>query len=202
MYCATHPTNEATGVCQSCGRPVCPDCTINNAGQTYCMPCGMKQQARPSATTNGFFRLILSFCPGMGHLYLGLFQRGIQIFLGSILTGTVLNMIGGGGLIALSVFGWIFFSIFDARELAMRQASGQPVVDQPLVEIGHLMKKREMIAYGLIGVGALGVYRMLGDILVRLIGDYSLYRSLNYLVFGTAAIVAGLYLLRSTKKMY
>lgn len=199
MYCATHPTSEATGVCQSCGRPVCPDCTIVSGGQTYCMPCGMKNQPRPSVTTNGFFRLILSVCPGLGHLYLGLFQRGIQIFLGVIATSVVTSIVLDDGFIALVVFGWIFFSIFDAREIALRQAAGQPVVDQPLVEIGHLWHKKDMIAYGLIGLGALGLYRMVSDIVVRYI-DPALSRPLHYLVFGSAAIAAGLYLLRSARK--
>jgi hypothetical protein len=198
MYCATHPNNEATGVCQSCGRPVCPDCTIVSGGQTYCMPCGMKQQPRPTVTTNGFIRLVLSVCPGLGHLYLGQFQRGMQLFLGMMAGIFVADFIQTEGLIPLIVFGFIFFSIFDAREIAMRQAAGQPVVDQPLVEIGPLWRKKETIAYGLIGLGALGLYRMVSDIVIRYYP--ALYRPLHYLVFGSAAIAAGLYLLRSARQ--
>ncbi|HLO02155.1 MAG TPA: B-box zinc finger protein [Symbiobacteriaceae bacterium] len=199
MYCATHPTTEATGVCQSCGRPVCADCTIVSGGQTYCMPCGMKNQPRPSVTTNGFFRLILSACPGLGHLYLGMFQRGLQIFLGMLASVIVVTTVMDDGFVALIVFGWIFFSIFDAREIALRQAAGQPVTDQPLVEIGHLWRKRDTIAYGLIGLGILGLYRMVNEIIFRFL-DPALSRSFHYLVFGSAAIVAGLYLLRSSRK--
>lgn len=199
MYCATHPTAEATGICQACGRPVCRDCTIVSGGQTYCMPCGMKHQSRPSVTTNGFFRLALSAFPGLGHLYLGLFQRGIQIFLGMVATSIVASLILGDGFVALGVFGWIFFSIFDAREIAMRQASGQAVVDQPLVEVSHLWQKRDTIAYGLIGLGALGLYRMLSDLVAYMYGP-ALSRPLHYLVFGAGAIAAGLYLLRSPRR--
>lgn len=199
MYCATHPNAEATGICQSCGRPVCPDCTIISGGQTYCMPCGMKHQARPSVTTNGFFRLILSFCPGLGHLYLGLFQRGIQIFLGMVASIMICELVVDDAFIPLIVFGFIFFSIFDAREIAMRQAAGHPVVDKPLVEIGHLWRKRENVAYGLIVLGALGLYRMVSNLVVNYI-DPALSRPLHYLVFGSAAIAAGLYLLRSSRK--
>lgn len=199
MYCATHPAAQATGVCQSCGRPVCPDCTIVSGGQTFCMPCGMRNQPRPSVTTNGFFRLILSVCPGLGHLYLGHFQRGVQIFLGMIATCVVFSMILSEGFIALAIFGWIFFSIFDAREIAMRQAAGHHVVDQPLIEMGSLWQKRETVAYGLIALGALGLYRMMSTMIVYYISP-SLARPLDYLVFGSAAIAAGLYLLRSPRK--
>jgi hypothetical protein len=163
------------------------------------MGCGMKNQARPTVTTNGFIRLVLSACPGLGHLYLGLFQRGLQIFFGFLASIIVITTVLDDGFVALVVFAWIFFSIFDAREIALRQAAGQTVTDQPLVEIGHLWMKREMIAYGLIGLGGLGLYRMVSELIMRFL-DPAFSRSLHYLVFGTVAIVAGLYLLRSSRK--
>lgn len=194
MNCVMHPTVEATGVCQRCGRPVCPDCTEVVNDQTFCDHCGSKVRPKRPLLTNGAIRTILSICPGLGHLYIGLPQRGIQLFVAvvaaNILFEGFLNLNFG----PLITFGFIFYSIFDARELALRQAEGERVEDRPLVDLRQLPQHREKLGYGLIALGALGVYRMLSQIIERIRPELS--RPMDYMTFGLLAIAAGVYLLR------
>lgn len=95
---------------------------------------------RQSSDLERFFTIILSFVPGLGHLQLGLFNRGLNflviffglatmIFFVTFLThrseflvfGTVLPVI------------WIF-SFFDAVKQLERKKLGEPLVDRTIIE--------------------------------------------------------------------
>lgn len=198
MNCVIHPSREATGVCQRCGRPVCPDCTVVVGDQTYCDHCGSKFQPRRPLLTNGVIRTLLSIIPGLGHLYIGLPQRGVQLFLAMVASNIVVEGFLDLNFGPLITFAFIFYSIFDARELALRQSEGEPVADRPLVDLGQIMEHKDKLGYGLIALGALGVYRMLSQIVARYLSDIA--RPMDYLTFGVVAIAAGIYLLRKPGK--
>jgi hypothetical protein len=198
MFCASHSNQEATGICQGCGRPVCQDCSTHQGDQTYCSACALRSGRSRAERSNGFVRTILSFVPGLGHLYLGFPKRGLQLFTGLVLSMLVSDVLFND-LQVLLFFGFVFFSVFDARELALRMATGALVVDRPFVEIGQLMDRKEWIGYGLIAIGVLGIYRMIATILAYI--NPMLTRPLDYLVFGFAAIASGLYLLRGPRRV-
>lgn len=99
---------------------------------------------RPSKTLTFF----LSFCPGVGHLYLGAMTRGLQFLL--LFFGTI-------ALIDFFQFVmfwfWIpviwFYGLFDALQLADKET----IEDKPLVE-WQLIKGR-WVGYILIAMGLL-----------------------------------------------
>lgn len=91
---------------------------------------------------------LLSLCTGVGHLYLGAMNRGIQfliLFFGSISMANHFN---------LDIFGFLipvvwFYGLFDAMQLASKEV----IEDKPLVRWDRL--KGPWLGYGLIGLGLL-----------------------------------------------
>ena len=39
MNCENHPDREAVANCAVCGKPICEECLIKIAGNTYCKDC-------------------------------------------------------------------------------------------------------------------------------------------------------------------
>jgi len=197
MNCAYHYDREVRGICSSCGRPICEDCLVDLNGQPFCKNCLISRVQRPSREINGFIRFVLSICPGIGHLYMGLFNRGMQFLLGAVIGGVILGMIFPGFL-GLYVPAVIFFSIFDAREVHMRLAQGLEVEDKGFVDLKAMPLEwnQKYIGYGLLGIGILGVYRVLLDDILGIFFDYRLRDAVNGLTLGVVAIAVGVWLLK------
>lgn len=84
-----------------------------------------------------FLAALLSFfIPGLGHLYVGAYQRALQVFGGMILSIFITVMIGGPCAIFI-VFTW-FFGIVDAVRLAQVINRGATV--EPLTALEERMK--------------------------------------------------------------
>ncbi|OWR29137.1 hypothetical protein CDO73_15840 [Saccharibacillus sp. O23] len=87
-----------------------------------------------------FFTILLSFVPGLGHLYMGLMLRGISFLAAFFGLATVLLFITGFTgeetfLLFLGVLPviWIY-GMFDAVLLAERKRRGEPLRDFSLIE--------------------------------------------------------------------
>lgn len=84
--------------------------------------------------------ILMSIIPGLGHMNLGLMQRGITFlvaFVGLFAIILFLSFITGSGsllvfLLALPVI-WIY-NLFDASSLAQRKIQGEPLEDKSLFE--------------------------------------------------------------------
>ncbi|MCG0239511.1 MAG: hypothetical protein L6E13_10005 [Firmicutes bacterium] len=191
MHCRVHPEREAHALCVICGGPACADCLVTLHGQEYCRPClerlvaeasdtpGGKEGPRAAsdagdAQANGSMNgptlagksdrlaILLALFPGLGHVYLGLKVRGVQMLVGFALAMIAVNLLGLDhvfdpwlGLVA------VFFSVFETREAIGRLRQGQPVQDTPLVKLQNLPDPERLIAYGLITVGTLALVRVL-----------------------------------------
>lgn len=200
MKCAYHADREVRGVCSSCGRPICEECLVNLGGQPYCKACLQARMQRPARQVNGFVRFMLSLAPGIGHLYLGLFNRGMQFFVGTILGAILLGMLFPE-ILGLYIPAVIFFSIFDAREAHMRMAQGLEVEDKGFIETKdvRLQFQPRYVGYGLVGVGVLALYRVLVNDLFRFFFDdryWQVREAVNGMTLGLLAIAGGLYLLK------
>lgn len=199
MNCAYHPDREVRGICSSCGRPICQECLVDLNGQPHCKACLAARVKHPVRDINGFARFVLSIAPGVGHLYMGLFNRGMQFFLGTILGGIVLGMLFPG-LLGLYIPAAIFFSIFDAREMHLRLAQGLEVEDRGFVDIKAIpfQWSQRQIGIGLVILGGLALWRTLMTDVLRLIFDeryYEVRETLNGLTLGLLALGVGIWLL-------
>ncbi|MFZ5815723.1 MAG: hypothetical protein ACOY93_10535 [Bacillota bacterium] len=200
MNCAYHHDREVRGICSSCGRPICEDCLVDLNGQPYCKPCLITRVQRPAREINGFIRFVLSVAPGLGHLYMGLTNRGMQFFAGTVLGAIILGM-AFPPLLGFYIPAAIFFSIFDAREVHLRIAQGLEVEDKGFVDLKAIPLEwnQRYIGYGLVGLGALALWRALMNDLLYLIFDSRWYRVrdiINGTTLGLVAILAGLWLLK------
>lgn len=136
----------------------------------------------------------LSFCPGVGHLYLGAMTRGLQfliLFFGSIaLFDTIPFRLAPFGLPII----W-FYSLFDALQLADQQ----PLVDKPLVE--WVKVKGPWTGVILI---VLGVFLIIDNVLYSVWSNFFFREILGYydirtLLMALFLIIAGFWLLRGKR---
>ncbi len=109
----------------------------------YTPPIGQGHMLRESeyfSDSQRFFTILLSFVPGLGHLYMGLMLRGISFLAAFFGLATVLVFITGFTgeetfLLFLGVLPiiWIY-GMFDAVLLAERKRRGEPLRDFSLIE--------------------------------------------------------------------
>lgn len=203
MNCAYHSDREVQGICSTCGRPICQDCMVDLSGQVHCKKCIEVRMRKPARDVNGNIRFALSIVPGLGHLYMGLFNRGVQLGAATVLGAALLEMIMVDHLTPFYIFAMIFFSIFDAREAYLRLEQGLEVEDKGFVDLKtwKLEWNSRYVGYGLMGLGALALYNtLMRDFLRLLFGRtqfyYDLVSTLNGVILGAAAVAVGLYLLR------
>jgi len=203
LNCAYHMERPVNGICSKCGRPICDQCIIEVNGQVFCKPCmevGVKHPA--PRNTSGNARFFLSIFPGLGHLYMGLFQRGMQLLVafiaGCFILGNLLE-----DLVGFFVAAMIFFSIFDAREAYIRMAQGLEVEDKGFIDTHNLKLTWDArwIGYILIGLGAIALFNVFLDDILRLIFVdremyYAAVRSIKGVLVGLLAIGGGFWLLR------
>lgn len=132
----------------------------------------------------------LSFCTGVGHLYLGAMNRGLQfliLFLGTISLAQHFHM----GFLAFLIPVIWFYGLFDAMQLANREN----IVDIPLVRWECL--KGPWTGYALIGIG---VVFLANEILPSYLSSFlGGWRNVQTLFIALVLIVVGIFLLWGKK---
>jgi len=205
MNCAYHSDREVRGVCSTCGRPICEDCMVDLNGSAHCKTCLSEKVHKAPRDVRGFLRFALSICPGLGHMYMGLFNRGLQLMVGAIAGGIVLDMIAPRSpLSGFFIAALVFLSIFDAREAHLRLEQGLEVEDKGFVDIKNMRFewRSRYIGYGLVAIGVLGLYNTLVHDTLRLVCGYNsrvcsdLANSIDGILLGGLAVAAGVWLLK------
>lgn len=203
MNCAYHRDQPVQGVCSTCGRPICEHCLVDLSGQVHCKACLQARMAKPARDVNGFARFVLSIAPGVGHLYMGLIQRGLQFLVGGIGLAILVGMLFPPFL-GLYIPALIFFSIFDAREAHLRMEQGLEVEDKGFVDVQNFKPNwnPKYVGYGLIALGAIALWNtVLNDILKLLFWNTRLLFEITNAVrgstMGVLAIAAGIWMLRT-----
>jgi len=206
LNCAYHGERVVHGICNKCGRPICEECLVDINGQVYCKACLEVNAVRrtPTRDNNSSVRFILSFMPGLAHLYLGLFNRGLQMMVGFIGGAIILGNLFEP-LIGFWIPAGIFFSIFDAREVHLRMAQGLEVEDKGFVDPNTLKMqwRPQYVGYILIGIGVLVLFNvMMEDLLRLLVPSHLWYRvseAIRGSILGIGAIAGGLWMLRRNR---
>lgn len=199
--CPEHADRTVQGSCTTCGRFGCELCLVEINGADHCKRCLGARVTRPERHTSGFMRLVLSAAPGVGHMYLGLMNRGLQLMVLSVIGSMMLSAVNDV-LFAFFIVGTVFYSIFDAREAHLRMRVGENVPDVLLVNWGIFTTQR-WIAYGLVGLGILGIYRALTYEFLTWAARHQfpdvwrgMIRAFEGSLVGALAILLGLWMLR------
>ena len=120
MKCHLHPDRDAVGYCTACGAGVCAECRREVLGSIRCPAHATSTvPVPPRPEKSKFWTVVFSFFPGIGHIYLGAYQRGIGIALIFALLVTMDSRAIGGlepifGI--ATAFIW-FFGVFDALRI-------------------------------------------------------------------------------------
>lgn len=116
--------------------------------------------------------IILSFVPGVGHLYLGWQERGLQFMLGFFLTIFLIPWVSSLLGFLLPVI-W-FYSLFDALQ-CYEQGKPDPAARSPWT---WLCEKQRWVGIALIVLGSL---ILLNRTIVPLLQIYLDYRVMRYI---------------------
>lgn len=203
MNCVQHNEKEAGVLCRDCGRPLCPDDGIEVGGDYFCRACLEKrvstgipevEKQLPARNVSRFWAFVFSLLPGAGYMYLGLMRRGLEtlvLFFGSMFVAAFSHF---DELMVFVLPVLFFYTIFDTQQLATKIKEGYPVGDHPLFTWDKLGDRNTILAYVLIGVGALallnntlpwlfryyGVFdRIVPPLLILGLGIFILYRNLR-----------------------
>ena len=117
---------------------------------------------------NTFLTFLLSAIPGVGHLYLGLMSRGMQL-LTAFFGVFFLTFLFHNELFLFAVPLIFFFSLFDALQMAQHINDGQEVEDRPALPWKTLGIQRHWIGYGLI---FLGTYLIFYSVFIPIVEPY------------------------------
>lgn len=152
MKCHMHPEVEAIGTCTSCGRAVCPECSLNVAGKITCKACAEAMATQCVTTTKKepalalLLSLIGGFVSGMfiglGQLYNGQVKKAIILSVANVLLWSVIIFfyivvgvftLGIGFILCLPVLivplaVWAY-ALYDAYVTADKINKGVPVKD-------------------------------------------------------------------------
>lgn len=114
------------GVCASCGSALDPDSTITIGKHQFCNQCvsQAKLKNQPEQISSGA-AFVLSLFAGLGHLYIGLMQKGLLIMIIFVVSWSFADAINGAPLPALV----IFYAAFDALRIAKRINAGEQISD-------------------------------------------------------------------------
>lgn len=146
-----------------------------------------------------FVTLFFSLIPGVGHLYLGLMNRGLQFLLTFATAIIVMAFLEVGGLFVFLPVIW-FYSLFDA--LQQHQLIQEGIYeDRPLPFWSKLYFSHKWIAYSLIGVGAYIIFERLLRFVSRffLINYHYYLNDLRSFLVAAILIFIGYRLLLSTR---
>lgn len=103
---------------------------------------------------------ILSFVPGLGHFYLGLMNRGLQLMIGFFAITFITSFVYFAGFLIPVIW---FYSIFDALQRHQHLKDTGEASDDPLIPLEGKRESRSYLGWILIGVGAWILWEKLSD---------------------------------------
>lgn len=117
------------------------------------------QASREDGKRSKVFATFLSIVPGVGHLYLGLQKRGLQLMIAFFLSIYILDVLRLSIFLFLIPILW-FYSFFDALQHISKQGQ-EPLKDVPIVD--WLVNHQKWVGMVLL---ALGLYYLTDEMLL------------------------------------
>lgn len=169
MKCANHSEREPVTTCGLCGESFCDECLVSLGDRCYCKRCLSEKVGGPGDAEehervmvsgekkSRLWAFVFSVAPGVGYLYLGLMNKGLQtmlLFFGSIF---VAGFIGFEEIMALVAPVVVFYSIFDTQQLVKSMNAGIPVEDKQFFDFKKIPYTHNWIGYALIVTGFLAL---------------------------------------------
>lgn len=144
---------------------------------------------------NRFFTFILSFMPGLGHMYLGLMKKGISImtlFLGMIFTAGFFNI----PIICFILPVIWFYSFFDAINYNNLPIEQKSLIEDKLflIEDGYLQKYRSLIGGMFV---FLGIYIIYDRFIVQYLWSFGIFRIIPTIALAIIIILLGIALIKN-----
>lgn len=223
MNCQYHPNIASIGECKLCGTPVCQDCMTVVKGNVLCPECiraaesavgndaaAHRQTAAPSTEAgrrpaqaasqpalepkSKFLTFVLSFLPGLGHLYIGLTRQGIELM--ALFFGTIwLTSIFGGLPFAFVIPVLFFYGIFDALQKRDRMAQGKPI-DPDVTFFKNVnfdwFTQTKWVGWVIIGFGGL--------LLLKQAGAKLYVNGFNDIIVAVLLVLAGVWMLNRERR--
>jgi len=150
MNCANHPDRERVSFCQSCGKPLCGECTRTIGSAVFCEPCLAARLAAADTATastgtaygyaggssyapvtpamsgvpNPVIAALLGLIPGVGAMYNGQYAKGIVHL---IVFAVLVSLADSNGVFGLLVAGWVFYQVIEAHHTARSRRDGLPL---------------------------------------------------------------------------
>ncbi|HEU4964258.1 MAG TPA: B-box zinc finger protein [Bacilli bacterium] len=154
-----------------------------------------KRESMNAGFKSGFLTILFSCLPGLGHYYLGMQKRGLNLmilfFLIIFLNTIVPNALQFPLAIAIPIL-W-FYSQFDALKYRTMINDGETVEDVPLFP--QLARLVTASSFGWI-LAAIGVIALLNSVLNLVPYDYQLREAMKDVVMAIVLFVAGFWILK------
>jgi TM2 domain-containing membrane protein YozV len=221
MECTNHAGIETDNICMICRKPVCPQCAVELKNSFYCKEC-LENKVENAANNRAvlcrprkskLLTFFLSIMPGVGHMYLGLINKGLAImcllfaslFLVILFSGeSSMSWFPGFFIPTLSI-AFVSYSIFDSLDIAEKINSGRTdCYDntlEPAIIKQKLHENRKLIGFIFLILGAISICNMafgyLEYIIRALLG---INLSLTSLLLALIFVAFGLSLIRKSSQ--
>ncbi len=169
----------------------------NNEDHDKVNECKVKGQR------NTLLCLILSICPGGGHLYVGLKNKGLAFLIIFASSFLLEGFIDAGPIIVLIYI----YSVVDSFTSCLSMNRGETLQDMDLPALEELYTKffsnKRIVGYVLIGLGVIGVSRNFIDILNFILRQYFTrwgHIRVDDIVLPAIFLVLGVYLVIKSNK--
>lgn len=159
MKCVNHPEIEAAGVCVVCGKPFCASCIQIQDNRYICEKhMAETQPARRGEFSPGWI-LVANLLPGLGYLFMGLYQKALTVFL--IWMGLIFVNNHTEDEFTLAIMALIVYSAVDGFRTARALNAGQ--VPQETLQA---LKGKGRMAIGilLVAIGFLAFFSSMTEI--------------------------------------
>lgn len=218
MECKNHAGIEADYICRVCGKPVCFRCAVEIGQNFYCKEC-LEQKVENLAINQPVYHrprkskllaFFLGIIPGVGHMYLGLINKGLVImstlfaalFLAILFSSEPSMSWFPGFFIPTLSIGFVSYSIFDSLDIADRMNSDDTCYNDSMefaIIKRKLGEKKKLLGWVLVALGVVVVCNIfigyIEDIIRTLLG---INLSLTNLLLALVLMVSGFLLIRKS----
>jgi hypothetical protein len=221
MECKNHAGIKVDNNCMVCGKPVCPQCAVELKNSFYCKECLENKVENVTNGRTAFYRprksklltFFLSIIPGVGHMYLGLINKGLTImcllfaslFLVILFSGeSSMSWFPGFFIPTLSIV-FVSYSIFDSLDITDKINSGRTdYCDnslEPAIIKQKLLENRKLIGCIFLILGAISICSMAFGYLEYIIKAFlGINLSLTSLLLAFVFVAFGIFLIRKSSE--